>query len=71
MDLRKDADRVTVCGEDDGLRDMIAFFISIFGRSAFRAVEDGAKGFTFMAVGLYNITVVDQDNREGREAFFD
>ena len=56
---------------DSGLRDMIAFLINIFGRSAFRAVADGAEGLKFMAVRLHNITVVDQDDRRRRTPFFD
>ena len=50
---------------------MIAFFINVFCVRAFRAIPDNAESLEFITIRLYDITVIDVDDRFARNLFAD
>lgn len=54
-----------------GFCNMIPLFINIFGRITFRSIPDNTKGFEFISVRFYNITVIDMYNWLCGNPFFD
>ena len=53
-----------------GFCDMIALFIDTLCRCAFRTIPDPSEGLEFMTVRLYDITVIDMDDRLAGAPFF-
>ena len=54
-----------------GFCHMITFFINVLGVSAFRSIPDNAESLEFITVWLYDITVIDMDDRIVWDPFAD
>lgn len=70
VDFRKDAGRMAVTGKNGGLCYIVAFFMNIFCGRTFGTVTHPAEGFKFVTVRLYDIAVIDMDDRLVRTPFF-
>ena len=57
--------------QDTGFGYMIAFFINIFNIRTFGTIPDNIESFKFIAIWLYDITVIDMNNRFVRDPFTD
>lgn len=63
MDLRENTDRMSAFSKDTGFRDMIFFFINVFGVRTLGAVPDETEIFKTLTVGVDDIGVIDENNR--------
>ena len=71
MYFRKDTNRMITGSKDTGFCYMVAFFINIFSRCAFRTIPYDAERFKFVTAWFYNITVVNVNDRFGRNPILD
>ena len=71
MNFREDTDRMIAFCQYTGFCHMIAFFVNVFCVRAFRAIPDNAESLEFITIRLYDITVIDVDDRFIRNPFAD